>query len=92
MSDIAPISRTSATAIQTRPNVSKSAVTAESTTPRKSDSVEFSQAARYLAKIAELPDIRQDLVDRVKGEIAAGTYETEDKIDALLDSLAEDVL
>ncbi|QDU35410.1 Anti-sigma-28 factor, FlgM [Poriferisphaera corsica] len=92
MSDIAPISRTSAAAVQTRMSVPAAPTAVETSPHRKADSVEFSEAARYLAKIAELPDIRQDLVDRVKGEIAAGTYDSEDKVDSMLDSLAEDLL
>ena len=53
--------------------------------------VELSEHARLLSKLAELPDVRQDLVDRVKAEIEAGTYDTADKIDALLDELARDL-
>jgi negative regulator of flagellin synthesis FlgM len=53
--------------------------------------VEFSTTARLLSKIAELPEIRQELVDQVRAEIAAGTYETEDKVDAALQSLLSDL-
>ena len=35
------------------------------------------------------PPIRQDLVDRVRKEIAAGTYDTPEKWDAALDRLLE---
>ncbi|QQE10171.1 flagellar biosynthesis anti-sigma factor FlgM [Planctomycetota bacterium] len=91
MSDIAPISRASVASLQAQMPVQRSAQQAETGTARPSDSVEFSEAAQYLAKIAELPEVRQDVVDRVKGEIAAGNYDTEDKIDAMLDALAEDL-
>ena len=91
MSDIAPISRTGAAALQPRNTVQRVAEQSEAVTYRKADSVEFSDAARYLAKIAELPDVRTDLVDRVKSEIAAGSYETEDKIDASINALSEDL-
>ena len=37
------------------------------------------------------PDIRADLVRRVRREIAAGTYETPEKLDAALDRLLEDL-
>jgi negative regulator of flagellin synthesis FlgM len=58
---------------------------------RGSDKVELSQAAQYLSKLQQMPEVRQELVDRVKREIAAGTYDTPDKIDALLEELAEDL-
>ena len=63
--------------------------TADSTRP--ADSVELSQTAQLLAKLAELPDVREDLVQRVRAEIAAGTYETDEKIDAALEALIEDL-
>lgn len=37
------------------------------------------------------PDIRRDLVERVRQEIAAGTYETEDKLDKALARLLEEL-
>ena len=91
MSDIAPISRAGAATLQHHSTVQRVAQQTETSTYRPADSVEFSDAARFLAKIAELPDIRTDLVDRVKSEIAAGTYETEDKIDATINALSEDL-
>jgi flagellar biosynthesis anti-sigma factor FlgM len=59
---------------------------------RDSDKVELSQRAQLLSRLAELPDVRQDLVDRVKAEIADGGYDTPDKVDQLLDELAHDLL
>ena len=35
--------------------------------------------------------IRTDLVNRVRNEIAAGTYETSDKLDAALDRLLDEI-
>jgi anti-sigma28 factor (negative regulator of flagellin synthesis) len=61
-----------------------------STPGRGSDSVEFSRTAQLLSKLAELPDVRQGLIDRVKGEIAAGTYETPEKIEAAVNGLLGD--
>jgi hypothetical protein len=34
------------------------------------------------------PDVRQELVARVRQEIRAGTYDTPDKLEAALDRLA----
>lgn len=59
---------------------------------RGSDKVELSQCAQLLSRLAELPDVRQDLIDRVRAEIADGVYDTSDKVDELLDELAQDLL
>ena len=53
------------------------------------DTVQISDFARYLGEIKNLPDIRQGKVDAVKAQIASGTYETSDKIDAVVNSLLE---
>ena len=58
---------------------------------RSSDSVEFSQTAQLLSKLAELPDVRQGLVDRVRSQIADGSYETPDKLDAAITGLLGDL-
>ncbi|MFI4897329.1 MAG: flagellar biosynthesis anti-sigma factor FlgM [Phycisphaerales bacterium JB059] len=55
------------------------------------DRVEVSDAARYLAKLRDLPAVRQDLVDRVRGEIEAGVYESPEKIEKAIDELVEDL-
>lgn len=47
--------------------------------------------ARYLAKLAELPEVRMDLIEAVRAQIAAGTYETPDKIEAILEELLADL-
>ena len=54
------------------------------------DRVELSDFARYLDMLRQLPDVRQNLIDRVKSQIDAGTYETDDKIDAAIENIARD--
>ena len=56
------------------------------------DRVEVSDTARYLAKLRDLPAVRQDLVDRVRGEIEAGVYESPEKIEQAIDELVEDLI
>jgi len=56
-------------------------------TAGSSDQLEISPAAEAAAKAAESGDIRADLVARVRSEIAAGTYETAEKLDSALDGL-----
>jgi len=58
---------------------------------RGSDRAEFSEVSRFLSQLAALPDVRQDLVDRVRSEIADGTYESDDKVKAALDGLLDDL-
>lgn len=83
MNDINPIARTFA-----------AAHAASTPNPNGIDCVELSDFTRTLAntlvKIGENP-VHQELVDRVRAEIEAGTYETDDKIDAAIDELLEDL-
>ena len=55
------------------------------------DVVEISSIARLAAKIQELPDVRPELIERVKTEIASGTYETPDRLEIAIDRLMEDL-
>lgn len=56
-----------------------------------SDVVEISTTSILAARVHEIPDVRADLVARVKDEIAAGVYETEERIDVAIDRLMEDM-
>jgi hypothetical protein len=42
--------------------------------------------------MSALPPVRQELIDRVKSEIQAGTYESPEKIDAALDEMVRELL
>jgi anti-sigma28 factor (negative regulator of flagellin synthesis) len=59
--------------------------------PSSRDEVELSERARLLSRLRETPAIREDVVDRVKSEIASGAYLTPDKIDRAADNLAADL-
>ena len=56
------------------------------------DVVDISIASILAARIHEVPDVRTDLIQRVRDEIEAGTYETEERIDATVDKLMEELL
>lgn len=60
-----------------------------SSTPQGADRVDISAAASEAAGASEATDIRSDLVARVRSEIAAGTYETPQRIDAALERLLD---
>lgn len=55
------------------------------------DVVEISTAARLAAKVHELPAVRTELVEQVKSEIAAGTYETPQRIEVAVERLMEEL-
>jgi negative regulator of flagellin synthesis FlgM len=90
MSNVSPLHRPAAPTLdpQVRPSKPQASV---DTARRGEDQVELSDKAQLLSKIADLPDIRQDMIDRVKASIADGSYETEDKTDAAIDNLLEDI-
>jgi flagellar biosynthesis anti-sigma factor FlgM len=94
MSDIAPISRPNAAGPTLGSRLSGVSTPASSTS-RPDDTVELSGAAQtaqsLLAKLREGTDLRHDLIDRVRQEIADGTYVTDDKVNASTDNLLNDL-
>ncbi|MCC6580015.1 MAG: flagellar biosynthesis anti-sigma factor FlgM [Phycisphaeraceae bacterium] len=90
MSDIAPISRpTPASVGSTTRNAGLTPT--QSAATRGTDKVELSLTAQLLSKLRQLPDVRQELVDRVKQEIAKGTYDSDDKLDAAIPAMMDDM-
>jgi negative regulator of flagellin synthesis FlgM len=55
------------------------------------DSVEISDAARLVEQTRDIPDIRQDRVDSIRRQIAAGTYETEAKLNIAVERLLDEI-
>jgi anti-sigma28 factor (negative regulator of flagellin synthesis) len=55
------------------------------------DQVEISEAGAMMAKLRELPDIRVELVARIRAEITAGTYETPERLQGAIERLIEDL-
>jgi negative regulator of flagellin synthesis FlgM len=60
-------------------------------TPAAGDRLEISPAAEAAVKATETGGVRQDLVNRIRSEIAAGTYETPDKLDAALNRMLDEI-
>ncbi len=58
---------------------------------RERDHADFSVIARFRSQLASLPEVRQNVIDRVRAEIEAGDYESADKIEAAIDALVEDL-
>lgn len=90
MSDINPIARPQQTAFDP---VSKPVTTStdSAATTRYSDRVELSEQSRLLSKLKQLPDVREDLVDSVKSQIASGKYDTDERFDTAVNALIDDL-
>ncbi|HEX3658854.1 MAG TPA: flagellar biosynthesis anti-sigma factor FlgM [Pirellulales bacterium] len=56
-----------------------------------SDQLDISPAGQMLDKMNQLPDIRQDRVSQIRASIAAGTYETDDKLGAAVSNLLDEI-
>ncbi len=63
--------------------------TVEAHAPR--DQVEISPLGQMLDGIAQLPEIRQERVEEIRRQIAAGVYETPEKMDLALDRLLDEL-
>ncbi|MCR9075226.1 MAG: flagellar biosynthesis anti-sigma factor FlgM [bacterium] len=58
---------------------------------RSSDRVELSRVAQYLSQLQAEPAERTDLINRVREEIEAGTYLSDDKLEQAADQLLDDI-
>ena len=70
-------------AVKSRAKATKKAAPAK----RKRSAKEVETAQRLLAKLAQVPDVRDDLVQRVRREIDEGSYETSERLDKTVDKL-----
>ncbi len=96
MSDISPIS-TSTTSRIGRVSV-ESPITNQAEDQvrgrggaRTNDRVEFSQVAQYLSQLQSEPAERTDLINRVRTEIQAGTYLSDEKLESATSDLLDDL-
>ena len=71
--------------------IRKSIPTDAPSKPAATDRLELSGLSGLL-KTAQKNDIRVDKVAEMKAAIAAGTYETDEKLDAATDKLLDDLL
>ena len=60
-------------------------------TPSTQDEVQISTAGRLVDLANQAPDIRQDRVSSIRAQIAAGTYESPDKLDVALNRFLDEV-
>ena len=59
--------------------------------PELTDIVEISDVARFAASVQEIPEVRTELVQRVRGEIATGTYETSERLEIAIEGLMDEL-
>ena len=64
---------------------------APAASPQAADQVDISAAAEAAMSAGEAGDFRADLVARVRSEIAAGTYETPQKLAMSMDALLDEM-
>ena len=96
MSETSPISQAAASHTSRlngkAKSTSVSALPVESNgVARSADELELSNRAVLLSRLRELPAIRADLVQRVKGQIATGVYESPEKIDIAVEALGREI-
>jgi anti-sigma28 factor (negative regulator of flagellin synthesis) len=51
----------------------------------------LSEAAQVASRLTDAAQIRQDRVTEIRQSVAAGTYETEGKLDAALDRFLDEI-
>ena len=55
------------------------------------DRVDISAEADLISQVQEVPDIRTDRVADIRAEIAAGIYETDEKLDVAIGRLLDEI-
>jgi negative regulator of flagellin synthesis FlgM len=56
------------------------------------DHVEISPLGKMLDGIGQLPEIRHERVDEIRRQIAAGSYETPEKLELALDRMLDEMM
>jgi negative regulator of flagellin synthesis FlgM len=71
-------------AVKTEPTSSPSTV-------QGGDKLELSEAGQIAAQLADIPDVRTDRVAAIRQALADGTYETEERLNAAVDALLDEI-
>lgn len=79
---------------QTKPAAAPAQAEATAATPDRTDRVDISSNSSVSAMLAKLKtnDVRLDKVQDIKGQIEAGTYESDEKLNAAIDRLIDDLV
>jgi negative regulator of flagellin synthesis FlgM len=65
--------------------------TGQASAARGADQVNISPAAEAAVRAAESGEVRHELVSQIRDQIAAGTYETPEKLDIALERLLDEI-
>ena len=65
--------------------------TAPAGRPAAVDELDISHEAAFVSRAKELPDVRADRVASIRAQIAAGTYETDEKLKVALARLFDEI-
>ena len=83
--NLPPIGPSSGSRPQNGPSMTQAAGKSE-------DQVQISQAALFLSKIAQMPEIRAEKVEAVRQALAEGTYDIEGKLSVALEKFLDENL
>ena len=86
MNDISPIGRPNMPGLE-RPNQPGKPDDPQARPSRGRDAVELTPAAQMLSKLHELPEVRQELIDKAQANIEAGHSDDPQVIDQTVDKL-----
>jgi len=59
--------------------------------PQIADEVDISEAAQFAEQIQQMPEMREDRIEAVRQQIAEGTYETSDRLNAAIERLLDEI-
>lgn len=91
MSDINPIARPHHTTLENLSKARHNSADTPAASSGRGDRVELSEQARLLSKLKQLPEVREGLVNSVKSQIEAGTYDTPERLDTALQAMLDDL-
>jgi len=55
------------------------------------DELQISEAGRLADQAGEAPEVRQDRINQIRAQIAAGTYETQEKLGVAVERLLDEI-
>jgi anti-sigma28 factor (negative regulator of flagellin synthesis) len=73
------------------PHPTRAPHTTQRVAPATSDRLDISEAGQLASRLADVPEIRQDLVARVKSQIESGTYETPERLSTAVGRLLDEM-
>jgi negative regulator of flagellin synthesis FlgM len=65
--------------------------TAQPEVAAAADEVNISEAARLVEQVHEMPNMREDRIEAVRQQIAAGTYETSERLNVAVQRLLDEI-